>query len=108
MGEGAPTGRPARYCRRSCRQRAYEARRDRRERDHLEELLRVANLEREQLLDDRSVLRETLADLDFDGVENPELVSLVGALHRLVGLPEGSERPPPGVPTNAGNPRSVK
>jgi hypothetical protein len=59
-------GRPRRYCRRSCRQRAYEARRRLAEREHDEDELILERAAREDLLDRLDLLRRTVGDLEPD------------------------------------------
>ncbi len=92
----APTGRPRRYCRRSCRQRAFEARR------RLQELTwgegRLQELLRDR--DEAAVAAQVLADVvgemgadvadgrDWDATDREELVvrlaSVLGDLQRAV------------------------
>jgi hypothetical protein len=104
MGAGAPTGRPAQYCRRSCRQRAYEDRRQRRERDALETLIRDARAERDRLADDWAHLKAIVADVSgLEGsdevdrdLESIEARTALRALRTVL------------TSENAGNPRSVK
>lgn len=59
-------GRPRLYCRRSCRQRAYEARRRAAELGAAEDELILSRRHTEELLDRLDVLRRALADVDRD------------------------------------------
>lgn len=107
MGAGAPTGRPARYCRRSCRQRAYEDRRQHRERDQLETLIREARAERDRLADDWAHLEAILADVP--GLEGPgDADADLGSIETRSALLALRAYLTPDLPSNAGNPRSVK
>ncbi len=59
LPEAAPTGRPRRFCRSSCRQRAYEARRRLEEAAWSEDRLRT----REDTLDEVALVAAALTDL---------------------------------------------
>jgi len=62
----AKTGRPRTYCRQSCRQRAYEARRQRDELGLAEDELIVTRRALEHLLDQIYVLQAAIEDVDGD------------------------------------------
>ena len=69
MPAGGPTGRPRRYCRRSCRQRDYEARRRATELGLTESELVVTRGELDDLKDKLYVLEAAVSDVDRDLAE---------------------------------------
>lgn len=64
--DAATTGRPRRYCRRSCRQRAFEARRRAAEVGLTESQLIVTRAERDALHDALYVLEAAVEDIERD------------------------------------------
>jgi hypothetical protein len=68
---GGP-GRPRQYCRRSCRQREYEANRRARELGLGESELVVARSELDELRDALYVLEAAVEDVDRDLAEGPD------------------------------------
>ena len=62
----AGAGRPRRYCKRSCRQRDYEARRRASERGLDEDELIISRTELNELRDRLFVLSETVKDVEAD------------------------------------------
>ena len=62
----AGAGRPRRYCKRSCRQRDYEARRRASERGLDEDELIITRTELNELRDRLFVLSETVKDVEAD------------------------------------------
>jgi hypothetical protein len=65
-------GRPREYCRRSCRQRDYEARRRAAERGLDEDELILSRTELNELRDRLYVLAETVKDVEADLTDDPE------------------------------------
>ena len=66
LAESKGTGRPRNYCRQSCRQRAYEARRQAEVLGLSENELVVTRQELERLLDQIYVLSAAIEDVDRD------------------------------------------
>jgi hypothetical protein len=64
-------GRPRRYCKRSCRQRDYEARRRAAERGLDEDELILTRSELNELRDRLFVLSETVKDVETDLTDDP-------------------------------------
>lgn len=83
MVEGR-TGRPRRYCRRSCRQRDYEARRRAAELGLDEAELVMARGEVDELRDQVYVLAAAIEDVDRDLAESSEPEDVAAALAWLL------------------------
>jgi hypothetical protein len=64
-------GRPRQYCKRSCRQRDYEARRQASERGLDEDELIITRAELNELRDRLFVLSETVKDVEADLTDDP-------------------------------------
>lgn len=64
-------GRPRRFCKRSCRQREYEARRRASERGLDEDELIITRAELNELRDRLFVLSETVRDVEADLTDDP-------------------------------------
>ena len=78
-------GRPRLYCRRSCRQRAYEARRRLAERTQNEDELIIERTAKDTLADRLDVLERTLADMEPDDDPAQALGWLREAVEHAVG-----------------------
>ena len=76
----ASTGRPRRYCRRSCRQRAYEVRAHARQLGLVDDTVLVAREEFERLTDMRFVVTTALADYDRSSGDGRAVAFLVDSL----------------------------
>lgn len=77
-------GRPREYCRQSCRQRAYEARRQSQELGLSENELIVTRQELEKLLDQVYVLQAAVEDVDRDLAISNTAKEVRGALDWLL------------------------
>jgi hypothetical protein len=84
MPHAAPTGRPRVYCRRSCRQRDYEARQRAAELGLSESELVMARSELEDLKDKLYVLEAAVEDVDRDLAASDTPADVRGALDWLL------------------------
>lgn len=71
LPEAKPSGRPRRYCRQSCRQRAYEARRHAEELGLSDEQLVITRAELERMYDLAYHLQGVVSDTDRSLSANP-------------------------------------
>lgn len=84
MPPAAATGRPRRYCRRSCRQRDYESRRRAAELGLGESELVMARGELEDLKDKLYVLETAIEDVEHDLAESDAPADVRAALDWLL------------------------
>lgn len=84
MPDAAAVGRPRRYCRRSCRQRDYEARRRAAELGLNERELVVTRDELDGLYDELYVLEAAIEDVERDLAAGPSATEVREALDWLL------------------------
>ena len=89
LPEAGPTGRPARYCRRSHRQRAYEARRRAQRAGLPADQLVVAQADLDRLHDRLYALEAALEDVDRDLGVDRSPVALFEAFEHLYAAADG-------------------